>query len=120
MAVKDVYSIRITKDDDDIRKYLEQFPEKKQNKALKSLLKYGADRLQEDYIYNQAIHELNQSVKKFQDKQEEKLEEIKDLLSNIKSSDVSNISKDKEDDNASLNVDKARKSMQEALSMFTG
>lgn len=117
MSVKEVYSIRITKNDDEIRDYLEQFPVHKQNKALKSLLKYGAERLQEDYASNKAIQSLNETIKAIQETQTEQLEEIKSLITNMKISNVNNAT---EEDDSTFDVEKTKKSMEEALSMLMG
>lgn len=120
MTVKDVYSIRITKNDDEIKDYLEQFPSSKQNKALKSLLKYGIEKLQEDYSSNQEFNRLQEMIKNIQEAQENKLEEIKKIISNLQVSSVKNVSEPTDDNDSGIDYDKARKSMEEALSMFTG
>lgn len=124
MEVKEVYSIRINKDDEEIKKYLKQFPSSKQNKALKSLLKYGVSRLQEDYAKDQYIKKLQETINHIQVTQEEKLEEIKKLITNLQKSKFNeqnnsqSVNVDEDDD--SFDLDKAKKAMEEALSMFTG
>lgn len=123
MAVKEVYAIRINKDDLEIKRYLEQFPERKQTKALKSLLKYGAERLQEDYVRNQEIHKLQETIQSLQEKQEQKLEEIIKLISKLqirgKIGDETESSTVPEED-TTIDTDKVKKAMQEALLMFSG
>lgn len=118
MAVKEVYSIRINKDDVAIKTYLEQFPESKQNKALKSLLKYGAERLQEDYVTDKTFNRLQEALKSIQETQEKKLEELKKLILNNQMQPTSN--EDPFEEEEIIDFDKAKKSMEEALSMFTG
>lgn len=118
MAVKEVYSIRISKSDNAIKNYLEQFPVKEQTQALKTLLKYGVERLQENYFYDKAFLDLKDSIKHLQNAQEEKLNEIHQILTELQ---VSGASCSKEDsDEPLIDNEKARKSMEEALSMLLG
>lgn len=121
MVTKEIYSIRINKDDEKIRNYLEQFPISKQTKALKALLKFGVEKLEEDYAHNQAFEKLQETIKGIYAVHEEKLDEIKSLLFNLQVSDI-DISKEQLEDNDGelLNEDKAKKQMEEALSMFMG
>lgn len=122
MTVKEVYSIRISKGDEEIKRYLEQFPSKKQNKALKTLLKYGVERLQEDYANDQAINKLEETIKNIQEKNEEKLEEIRKLIIQLQSANLktNNETNSEPMDNDFFDSEKARKTMEEALSMFRG
>jgi|SRR5690554_1461931 len=121
MKVKKVYSIRITKEDEDIKNYLEQFPEDEQNRALKSLLKYGIERLSKDFSYEKTLEELNETVLKIQEEQQQKLNEIKTLITELKSSDVNVVmSEEKQNETDLVDVNKARDSMKEALQMFIG
>jgi vacuolar-type H+-ATPase subunit E/Vma4 len=118
MAVKEVYAIRINKDDIEIKTYLEQFPENKHYTALKKLLKYGAERLQEDYVIDQSFNRLQETLQNIQETQEKKLDELMKLISNIQMKPVSQEGSLEEGEIIDFN--KAKKSMEEALSMFTG
>lgn len=119
MPVKEVYAIRINKNDDEaIKKYLEQFPSSKQNKALKSLLKYGIEKLQEDYAKDQAITRLQETILQIQEEQKEKLEEIKKLISNMQAGKMPMNNETTYEEETPFDMDKAKKTMEQALSMF--
>lgn len=121
MKIKEVYSIRIAKEDGDIKNYLEQFPEHEQSQALKSLLKYGIERLNKDFSFEKTLEQLNETVLRIQEEQQQKLNEIKNLITELKSSDVKVVmSEDQPNENDVVDVKKARDSMQEALQMFLG
>lgn len=123
MAVKDVYSIRINKDDDELKRYLEQFPSSKQTKALKSLLKYGVGKLQDDYAKDQVFKSLQETIQHIQEKQEKQFEEVKEMIQSLEipTSKTKGVSNQEEvlDDNT-FDESKAKKTMEEALSMFLG
>lgn len=112
MKIKPVYSIRITKNDTDMKEYLQQFPESKQNQALKEIIKYGIISLKKDYQINQ---ELENKLKE----QDEKLNKIIQLLQNvkIKNNSFEQIDEEKEKEN-SIDFEKTKETMKEALSMF--
>lgn len=118
VKVKDVIAIRITKNDEEIKEYLQQFPIDEQNKAAKNLLKFGIQKLQED----NAFKSLQETIKGFYELQTEKLEEIKSLLSGLQTSNMKpqspEIETDEDDD--VIDIEKASRTMAEALAMFSG
>ena len=117
VKVKDVIAIRITKNDDkELKEYLQQFPIDEQNKAAKNLLKFGIQKLQED----KAFKSLQETIKGFYELQMEKLEEIKSLLSDLQTSNMKPQSPEIETDEDVFDIEKASRTMAEALAMFSG
>lgn len=117
MEVKEVYSIRITKKDEDIESYLEQFPPKKQNAALKKLLKYGIEKLHQNYDMDTAIKGLEETILAIQSQQDKKIDRVLQLLSRSEIN-PSNESENILDEEPEVDLNKARSSLQESLSMF--
>jgi hypothetical protein len=122
MPIKKVYSIRINKDDEEIKKYLEQFPSSEHYKALKALIKYGVGKLQEDYAKDQVFKSLQETIQHIQEKQEKQFEEIKEMIKNLEIpvSSTKEVSNQEFNSDDSFDVKKAKETMKEALSMFIG
>lgn len=119
MAVKDVYSIRITKKDEEIRDYLDQFPLSKQNSALKTLLKFGIEKLENNVEMDNTFKKINETIDKVNNVHEQRLEEIISLIAELKAKGITIKETESDEDEESIDLDKARKSMEEALSMFS-
>lgn len=115
--MKDLYTIRITKSDEALKNYLEQFPVAEQSKALKKLLRYGVERIQENYVCDRAINELKEDLQHYHSLQEEKLKEIYKILADLHITNPSDSLNEKIEEKL-IDQEKAKKSMQEALSMF--
>jgi|HigsolmetaAR205D_1030408.scaffolds.fasta_scaffold00585_4 agmatine/peptidylarginine deiminase len=111
MKIKPVYSIRVGKNDDWLRDYLEQFPVSEQTQALKEAIKYGIEALKKDYETNQVVQELK--------KQDEKINQIIEILKNgnFQSDDRSHI---EEDEDQNIDPQIAKETLKEGLSMFLG
>ena len=122
MAVKEVYSIRINKSDEELKDYLDQFPVSKQNSALKTLLKYGIEKLESNMEINEVYKNIKQAIQSGNEAREKQLEEIKILITQLQTSgvEVKTRLENDEDEELEIDLDNTRKSMQEALSMFTG
>lgn len=83
MSVKSVYSIRLNKQDDDLRAFLEQIEESKRPTAMKQLLKCGLAQLNGEYQQGQQLEWLaksNEQLFQLHEKQLKLLESIQQSL----------------------------------------
>lgn len=124
MAVKDVYSIRITKRDEEIRNYLDQFPLSKQNTALKTLLKFGIEKLENNVEMDNMFQKIKQTIEVVNSAQDQKLDNILALITELQVNGITveqSVEKIEDDEGEEvIDIHKTRKSMEEALSMFIG
>lgn len=121
MAVKEVYSIRITKHDDEIKEYLEQFPVTKQNKAIKTLLKFGIEQLETNIEMNRFYEELKKTIHAGNEASQRKLDEIKNLIIQLQSEAVRiEPTKEETEDDEIIRTDTHRQALKEALAGFIG
>lgn len=122
MAVKEVYSIRINKGDEELKDYLDQFPVDKQNSALKTLLKYGIEKLESNMEINEVYKSIKEAIQLGNEAREKQLDEIKMLITQLQANgiEIKTNLENEDDDELEIDFEKTRESMQEALSMFTG
>ena len=83
MSVKSVYSIRLNKQDDDLRAFLEQIQESKRPNAMKQLLKCGLAQLNAEYQQEKQLDWLaksNEQLVQLQEQQLKLLESIQQSL----------------------------------------
>jgi hypothetical protein len=103
MRLKEVYAIRINKNDKVIKEYLQRYPQSAHGAILKSLIVLG--------IKSKNIQETN-----------EKIEEVLALLKSQPtfSNEAKELPKQDEppDEEVEIDLDAARKTMSEALSML--
>ncbi|MEC1158706.1 hypothetical protein [Cytobacillus horneckiae] len=124
MKVKNVLSIRITKRDKDIEDYLEEFPQDKQNAAIKEIAKYGIKCLKENYERENLNKSIERHFHSLKEEHNRKFDQIFKQIDNISLANNGEVYNKNNNINIDINnnndvdIDKTKQSFQDAMKMF--
>jgi two-component SAPR family response regulator len=121
MSVKSVYSIRLNKQDDDLRAFLEQIQESKRPNAMKQLLKCGLAQLNGEYQQEKQLDWLAKSNEQLVHLQEQQLKLLESIQQSLHEGAVLNPVADTSTTvQQDVQEDVLSDSIVESLAMFMG